>query len=409
MRKADRDLRLAEGTAHLPPIVQPLLGIDPLPRTLDHHIESFETMIRSRHRKDEDEPTREISDEGAYALGVMIALRGNGNPAAAPFAQLGVTGPPSAEEVISRIIHGEEHWWDMAYLEALDIPESDYAAKLVEARTRHLVSNAMKARGTVLALALGGLVFIPGTLLAFFRAGRAKGPVNYSHRWHLSFGLGVFLLAYLAFVGFGNLFNQGLAAVATGDGPVMSMPVFVAVATVTSFLPALIALGLLFRRARHAVSRLGLAGPLDGRMVLGAFAILQICEFGLRMTIDASGPIDPTGGLSPEESGPWGLVFGIATACIAAPVAEEIVYRGVLFRSLTNRLRVWPAVVISAIVFALAHFYPWPSLIAVALVGAACALAYASSRTLLTAIALHALYNAAIKIPEWIVYQTPLS
>ena len=144
-------------------------------------------------------------------------------------------------------------------------------------------------------------------------------------------------------------------------------------------------------------------------MVLGAFAILQIIEFGLRMTLGASGPPDPTGGLSPEESGPWGLVFGVATACIAAPLAEEIVYRGVLFRSLANRLRVWPAVIASSVVFSLVHFYPWPSLVTVALVGAACALVYASSRTLLTAVALHALYNAAIKIPEWIVYQTPLS
>lgn len=409
MLKADRDLRLADGTTHLPPVIQPALGIDSLSQTLDRHIQSFETMVNSRHRHGEDEATREISDEGAYALAVLIALQGDGNAAAAPFAQYGVPAPPTVEEVISRIIHGREHWWDMAYLQALDVPESDHAAKLVEARSRHLVSNAMKARGTVLALALGGLIFVPGTLLAFIRAGRTRGPVNYTHRWHLSFGLGVFLLAYLAFIGFGNLLTQGLGAFAEGDGPVMSMPVYTAVATVTIFLPALIALGLMFRRPRHAMSRLGLSGPLNGRMVLGAFAILQLCEFGLRMTLDPSGPVDPTGGLSPEEAGPWGLVFGIATACIAAPIAEEIVYRGVLFRSLANRLRVWPAVLISSVVFSLVHFYPWPSLITVALVGAACALAYASSRTLLTAVALHALYNAAIKIPEWIVYQTPLS
>ncbi|MCH7228609.1 lysostaphin resistance A-like protein [Haloferula sp. A504] len=409
MRKADRDLRLAEGTRHLPPFVQSLLGIDPLSQTLDRQIESFELLVRSRHRHDEDEATREIGDEGAFALGVMIALQGDGNAAAAPFAQLGLAAPPPPEEVISRIIHGREHWWDMAYLEALDIPENDYAGKLVDSRTRHLVGNAIKSRGVVLALGLGGLIFIPGTLLAFFRAGRTREPVNYSHRWHLSFGLGVFLLAYLAFVGFGNLYSQGLGLVATGQDPVMSPPVYLTVATVSMFLPALIALGLMFRRPRHAISRLGLAGPFDGRMVLGSFAILQIIEFGLRMTIDASGPIDPTGGLSPEESGPWGLAFGIATACLAAPVAEEIVYRGVLFRSLANRLKIWPAVAISSIVFSLVHFYTWPSLIMVAMVGAACALAYVSSRALLTAIVLHALYNAAIKIPEWIVYQTPLS
>ncbi len=42
-------------------------------------------------------------------------------------------------------------------------------------------------------------------------------------------------------------------------------------------------------------------------------------------------------------------------------------------------------------------------------VGIICGLGFMSSRTLLTAIALHALYNASIRIPEWFVYQTPLS
>ena len=136
--------------------------------------------------------------------------------------------------------------------------------------------------------------------------------------------------------------------------------------------------------------------------------MLQVIEFGLRMTIDRSGPVDPLGGLEPIEDGMWGLLFSIVTACIAAPIADEILYRGVLFRSLANRLHVSVAVLVSSLVFALVHFYPLSSLLTVFTVGAACALCYVSSRTLLTAIALHALYNAAIKIPEWIVYHAPL-
>ncbi len=409
LRKADRDLRLAESVGALPEWAAPLLGIDPLPQTLDRQIDAFEVLVGSRHRHDEDEATRTLSDEGAYALGVMIALQGNGSPATAPFAQLGIPEPPSSGEVISRVIDGREHWWDLAYIKAVDIPESRLLTTRGETRNEQLLRRAIGARGTVLALAIGGLVFIPFTLIAFARAGRTPGPVNYSHRWSLSFGLGIFLLAYLAFIGFGNIFNQGLHLLATGDGPVMSMPVYITVATLTSFLPAAIALGLLFRRPRHAVSRLGLAGPADFRLVLGAFAMLQIVEFGLRMTVDVTGPPDPTGGLSRDETGLWGLAFGIATACLAAPIAEEIVYRGVLFRSLANRVQLWPAVGVSSAIFALVHFYPWQNLIPVALVGAACALVYASGRTLLTAIILHSLYNASIKIPEWIIYQMPLS
>lgn len=415
-RKADRDLRLAEGTDHMPTWARPLLGIDNLQSTLDQRIAAFEPLVRSRHRHDETDPrATAVADEGAFALGVMIAVHGKGNAANAPFQQLGIPGPPSTEEIMARIIEGREHWWDLAYLKALDLPPSEeeasgFAAQLVEARTRHLVSNTVKARGTMVAITLGGLIFIPGTLLAFLRV---EKPGGYVGRWTLSFGLGVFLLAYLAYLGFSLSFNHGLDLFASQPsaegGPLMSMPVFITLDGLTRFLPALIALALLFRRARHAISRLGISGPLDGKMVLGGFAMLQILDFGLRMVIDPTANPDPTGGLSTMELGAWGLVFGVVSACLAAPIAEEILYRGVLFRSLDNRLPLSVAVVVSSIVFALVHFYTIPSLIMVASVGAICALSYSASRSLLTAIVLHALYNASIKIPEWIVYQTPLS
>lgn len=416
MRKADRDLRLAEGTSEMPTWVQPLLGIDKLEQTLANRIAALEPIVSARHRHDETDPrSTALADEGAFALGVMIAVHADGNAASAPFQQLGISGPPPPEEIMARIIEGREHWWDLAYLESLDLPPTEeeasaFAAQLVEARTRHLVSNTIKARGAIVAISLGGLIFLPGTLLGFMRGRR---PAGYVGRWTLSFGLGVFLLAYLAYLGFSLTFNHSLEFIARTPsdegGPLMSMPVFITLDALTRFLPALIALGLLFRKVRHAISRLGLAGPLDGRMVLGGFAILQIIEFGLRMTIDRSGTPDATGGLSMMEIGPWGLVFGVVSACLAAPIAEEILYRGVLYRSLHNRIPMAPAVIISSLIFALVHFYTLPSLIMVFSVGAVCALSYSASRSLLTAIVLHALYNASIKIPEWIVYQTALS
>ncbi|MEP4078219.1 CPBP family intramembrane glutamic endopeptidase [Haloferula sp.] len=416
MRKADRDLRIAEGTEKLPAWLRPVLGIDTLEQTLATTEASFTQLARLRHHHNEDPATRALNDEGAYALAVIIAVRNDGNPATGPFNAHGLPGPPPPGPIMSRVISSQENWWDLAYLRGLDFPGTEEASQLVDARTQHLTNNAIKARGAVLALALSGLVFIPGTLIAFVRAGKSKRrrPVNYSHHWHIGFGLGVFLLAYLASVGFSITFNAALqqAAPEATDGvakPLMSMPLFITLDGLTRFLPALIALGLLFRRSRHAVSRLGIAGPLDAKLILGSFAILQIIEFGLRMTLDRSGAPNPTGGLDASEAGLWGLAFGVVSACIAAPIAEEILYRGVLFRSLANRINLTSAVLISSVVFALVHFYPISSLITVFSVGVTCALCYASSRTLLTAIALHALYNAAIKLPEWIVYHAPLS
>ena len=414
MRKADRDLRIAEGTANLPIWIRPALGIDSLERTLATTEESFTQLAKLPHRHEESPENTALRKEGAYALAVIVALREEGNPATGPFSKYGLPGPPPPGAIFSRIIAGEENWWDLAYLRGLDLPGTEDAAKLVDARTEQLTNQAIKARGIFLAIALGGLVFVPSTLIAFLRAGRSKRRrVNYSHRWKIGFGLGVFFLGYLASIGFANLINALLPMISHADPgnstkPPLSMPAFITLTGVSQFIPALIALGLLFRRGRHAVSRLGIAGPIDFRLILGCFAMLQVIEFGLRMTIDRSGPVDPLGGLEPIEDGMWGLLFSIVTACIAAPIAEEILYRGVLFRSLANRLHVSVAVLVSSLVFALVHFYPLSSLLTVFTVGAACALCYVSSRTLLTAIALHALYNAAIKIPEWIVYHAPL-
>lgn len=413
LRKADRDLRLSDGASEFPVWLLPILDIAPLDQTIATSVSSFDQLIGGRHLHDEDPAIRALNDEGAFALGVLIALEGKGNPASAPYQKFGISGPPPADEILARIINGQESWWDLAYLRGINYPGTDYAVKLVDARTRYLVNNTIKARGFVVALALGGLIFLPGTLLAFLRAGKKERPINYANHWSFSFGIGTFLLAFLASIGFSLSFNIALETIGQTPGadpsqPLISMPLYVLLDSVTRFLPPLIAISLLFRRPGHAISRLGLAGPLNGRMVLGSFAMLQIIDFGLRMTLHRDNP-DPLGGLSTSEDGAWGLVLGVATACLAAPIAEEILYRGVLFRTLANRLWLPAAVIISSLVFALVHFYPLSSLIIVGLVGATCALCYISSRTLLTAIALHALYNAAIKIPEWIVYHAPLS
>jgi len=413
LRKADRDLRLADRTEELPPFLRSVLGIDPLEQTIATSVISLEEVLRGSHTHAPSEALEARRREAAFALGVLSALDADGNPAAYAFPQLGLEAAPAAEPVLSRIIEGQEHWWDLAYLRALEVPEAGVAARLVDARSDQLTRGALKARGTVAALTLGALLFVPGTLIAFLRTPRAASA-SYPQNWTLSFGLGVFLLAYLAHVGFNVGFNtvlQQLALIPTDDPgrPLIPMPLFIVLDAATRFLPALIAIGLMFRRSRHAIRSFGLAGPLNGRIVLGSFAILQVLDFGLRLTLDRSNAPDPLGGLSAVEDGPWGLVFGIVSACLAAPLAEEILYRGVLFRSLANRLRLPLAVAISSLVFALVHFYPLSSLLLVTAVGATCALSYAASGTLLTAVVLHALYNAAIKIPEWIVYHTPLS
>lgn len=406
LRKADRDLQLAQACQEIPPALRALLGIESLPFTLAASIHTLEELRLHPAFGEADR------NEAAFAIGVLTALQADANPATGPFQQLGLPAPPPPAGISRRLRQGAGFWWDLAYLQGVNHHNAPEAASLVRDRTQTLVRYTIASRGALLLLTAASIPFIPATLLAFLKL-RHRRPSNEKIHWTTSFGIGVFLIASLGHIGFSTSLNLMIQKIAewptpTPGNPVVPTPAFLLLDALTRLLPACIALAFLFRRSTHAVSRLDLNGPLAGRTVLGAFAILQIIDFGFRNTLFRL-PDPSLGTLSPAESGPWGLIFTITSACFIAPIAEEILYRGVLFRSLANHLRLPAAAAISAILFALVHFYPLPSLILVGAVGFTCALAYASSRSLLTAVALHALYNAAQKIPEWMVYHAPLA
>jgi membrane protease YdiL (CAAX protease family) len=173
-------------------------------------------------------------------------------------------------------------------------------------------------------------------------------------------------------------------------------------------LPALIALGLLFRRPSHTIRVLGLDQPLAPKTILGVFSLLMFIDLLLRVTLGSENSGEPGGGLSAGEAGIWGLAFAVVSACLLAPLAEEVLYRGILFQSFRNRLGVLPAAILSSLIFAILHFYDGYGLASVGVFGLSCALLYAATGSLGACIALHLLYNSAIKLPEWLIYHAPL-
>jgi membrane protease YdiL (CAAX protease family) len=403
--KIDRDLRLAEATAGFPPLLRAALAIEDRDKALKTAVDALDALgIEGA-----------LDPDGAYALAILEPLRRGKDPSTGPFTALGLPGPPEVKAVIRRIAEGNDPWWDREYLKRTGrLSASEVALRAGtgegDPRNRELALRAVVVRGAVWLLVIAGLGFLPRVFGAFRRALRSKGE-GYVGRWPVALGLGVFLMAYLASIGFGKTIDFLISGNLAGEGaPPVALPPawFALLDAATRFLPPLVALGFLFRRGRHAVSRLGLAARPDGALVLGTFALLAVIDQILRHTLGASAAPDPTGGLSDMEAGPWGVILAVASACIAAPVAEEILYRGVLFRSLSNRLRVPAATLLSAAVFAIVHFYTAYGLVSVGIFGASCALCYAATGRLTTAILLHALYNSAIKIPEWIVYHAPL-
>ena len=87
--------------------------------------------------------------------------------------------------------------------------------------------------------------------------------------------------------------------------------------------------------------------------------------------------------------GMWGAVFAVV---IAAPIAEELVFRGVILQGFLARYRVGTAVAASALLFGVAHGNPW-QLVGATAFGIVAAWWFLGTRSLMPCILGHALGN----------------
>ena len=392
--KIDRDLRLADAMEADPAWLRWLAGVDvpaavrsdgllALEKLAAHGAMSLQgleayAILKAVH---EQKPIRETLVETMQ--GQMIS----------GFAE-------SSEKLASH----QGTWWHARWVAALEeqTPPACPWQEAYGADSRQLRTRALFARSWVWLLGLAGVAFIPHTLVKLKRGLRAK-PRGYGGAWPLPLGMVVFLVATLAWIGFTMTLDLGISAL-PGLHPLAG----ILLDSAARVLPALIALGLLFRRPSHAVRVMGLDRSLAPKVILGVFALLLMIDLLLRAVIGGGDSSEPGGGLSAGDAGIWGLAFAVVSACLLAPLAEELLYRGVLFRSLWNRLGVLPAALFSSLVFAVLHFYDGYGLVSVGVFGLSCALLYAATGSLTACIGLHLLYNSAIKLPEWLIYHAAL-
>lgn len=88
------------------------------------------------------------------------------------------------------------------------------------------------------------------------------------------------------------------------------------------------------------------------------------------------------------------LVFAglLVVACVMAPIAEELIFRGIIFRFLRQRFGRLPALLVSSVLFGLLHAN-WAGFAPLCVLGVAFALAYEKTGDLRVAIAAHGLFN----------------
>ncbi|WP_036479682.1 CPBP family intramembrane glutamic endopeptidase [Myxosarcina sp. GI1] len=96
------------------------------------------------------------------------------------------------------------------------------------------------------------------------------------------------------------------------------------------------------------------------------------------------------------------LTIFFVTASIAAPIFEEIMFRGFLLPSLTRYVSVWGAIIISALIFAVAHL-SLSEVLPLATLGIVLGVVYTRSRNLLAPMLLHSLWNSGTLISLFIL------
>jgi membrane protease YdiL (CAAX protease family) len=201
--------------------------------------------------------------------------------------------------------------------------------------------------------------------------------------------------------------------VSTSDGLIAAMLFFVAQSVAAAIL-------------------IRVSGGLTGAVVLFAFSIGGAVTYALMRSVYASAKTEGVPRILGDASRPLlgltiGLIAGAAgvlylfgldaldllesamhaagsyrslglwtlpLALIAAPLFEEFIFRGLIFGGLRRSFGVWPATLASAALFAIMH--PAFSIIPVFIMGACAALAYERSRSLLTPMIVHAVYNACV-------------
>ncbi len=189
----------------------------------------------------------------------------------------------------------------------------------------------------------------------------------------------------------GNFFFQILFYVARED---LFLPVL-AGAVAGVLLPA----ALIARRFGFSFRR-DFSLSLPHPVVLVAAALLAVCslvptsllaELSLRLH-----PADPQWENFFQEHLPtttFEIILAVVTVVAVAPLAEEIIFRGLLYRLTSSLWGVAPAALISALVFGIVHGEPW-FLFGLIGVGLMLAFIYETTRSVTACWVAHAVHNS---------------
>jgi membrane protease YdiL (CAAX protease family) len=141
----------------------------------------------------------------------------------------------------------------------------------------------------------------------------------------------------------------------------------------------------------------GALGYLAGVPVMVVGIIAAIC---LRNLVESDGGAQQSNGygmFNPSEGNSWVLLFlQLASTVVWAPIVEESIFRGALYRHLRGRLRTVFSVILTACMFGIIHPYTTAGLVQVGFMGLVLALLREWRGSLIAPMVAHAIHNGLI-------------
>ncbi|MCC5899894.1 MAG: CPBP family intramembrane metalloprotease [Phormidium sp. BM_Day4_Bin.17] len=324
--------------------------------------------------------------------------------------------PPASNNPEAILTNNLSGWFRYRALSQLyRVQQEDDALATLEANEQEIAQKTF-IRLIVLVL-ISGVTLLLGTILLLFLLGQLflKGETsilaqNKGEAWELNWGWET--IAQVIVVGFFLVFFIGQALSAA-----IILPRFYELANLEAdldssrwqaisiflsyLLSAAAALGVLYRSLtphfplREDWFRFRLLPGLSwgfGGYIAAVPLVLGISLLNQELW-DGKGGSNPILEIALEGQDWVAITCFFLTASVLAPVFEELIFRGFLLPSLTRYLPVWGAILVSSLIFAVAHLSV-SEVLPLATLGIVLGITYTRSRNLLAAMLMHGLWNS---------------
>jgi membrane protease YdiL (CAAX protease family) len=212
-------------------------------------------------------------------------------------------------------------------------------------------------------------------------------PTAQSRQWSVRYALAAYVVTFVGVIALAAVLYFGLGVqLHIGVGGLVVDAILLG-----SLVPLKLKRGLtgsdLGLRASPAFRSIGLV-----ILALIAYIVIAVAWVGV---VHPREGVDALAGVKHEST--INVALAVFQMAVSAPVVEEIFFRGLLYRSLRNRLSILPAALIAGALFGLVHItsYPLDTLPVKAAFGVIACLLYERTGSLLPGIALHSFVDGS--------------